>query len=156
MKTVWKNLGKWTANTQDYIKLNIFDLILTNPPFGAKIPVVGKTLLRQYELGHNWVCSEKWQRTPKLLDKQPPQVLFIERCLQLLKDGGRLGIVLPEGIYGNPSDRYIWEFIKQNATIIGVVSLPQETFQPSTHTKTSVLFFAQRKISYFQNIHGNS
>jgi len=137
--------SKWGTLTQEFISLNSFDLILTNPPFGAKIPVVGKDLLRQYELGHDWECSEKWQRMPKLLDKQPPQVLFIERCLQLLNNKGRMGIVLPEGIFGNSSDRYIWEFINQNATIIGVVSLPQETFQPSTHTKTSVLFLEKGK-----------
>ncbi len=132
---------KWKQATQNAVEFETFDVILTNPPFGAKIPVVGDALLRQYALGHDWLLRDKkWLRTTSLLDKQPPQVLFIERCLQLLKTGGRLGIVLPEGIFGNPSDRYIWEFIQQNASIIGVVSLSQETFQPSTHTKTSVLF----------------
>ena len=58
----------------------------------------------------------------------------------MLREGGRLGIVLPEGIFGNPSDRYIWEYISSVASVIGIVSLSQETFQPSTHTKTSVLF----------------
>lgn len=130
----------WKKETQKNIKLASFDLILTNPPFGAKIPVMGDDLLGQFELGHKWLNSEKWKITNSLLDKQPPQILFIERCLQLLKDGGRLGIVLPDGIFGNPSDRYIWEYVSQNASIIGVVSLSQETFQPSTHTKTSVLF----------------
>jgi len=123
-------------------RLGSFDLILTNPPFGAKIPVVGKDLLKQYQLGHRWIEKDDvWQRTTELLDKQPPQVLFIERCLQLLKPGGRAGIVLPEGVFGNPSDRYIWEYIRQNATVLAIVSLPPETFQPSTHTKTSVVFF---------------
>jgi len=130
----------WKKETQKTIKLGSFDLILTNPPFGAKIPVIGDELLGQFKLGHKWLNGEKWKMTSSLLDKQPPQVLFIERCLQLLKDGGRLGIVLPDGIFGNPSDRYIWEYVSQNASIIGVVSLSQETFQPSTHTKTSVLF----------------
>ena len=130
----------WEEETQKTIKLGSFDLILTNPPFGAKIPIVGDELLDQFELGHKWINGEKWKMTNSLLDKQPPQILFIERCLQLLKDGGRLGIVLPDGIFGNPSDRYIWEYVSQNASIIGVVSLSQETFQPSTHTKTSVLF----------------
>jgi type I restriction enzyme M protein len=130
----------WQKETQKTIELDSFDLILTNPPFGAKIPVVGDELLDQFNLGHKWTNGDKWRITNLLLDKQPPQILFIERCLQLLKDGGRLGIVLPDGIFGNPSDRYIWEYISQNASIIGVVSLSQETFQPSTHTKTSVLF----------------
>lgn len=131
---------KWGKDTKKNIKLGSFDLVLTNPPFGAKIPVVGEELLNQYQLGHNWENGEKWILTNQLLDKQPPQVLFIERCLQLLRDGGRLGIVLPEGIFGNSSDKYIWEYISSVASVIGVVSLAQETFQPSTHTKTSVLF----------------
>lgn len=137
---------KWKQETQNIIQLNSFDLILTNPPFGAKIPVIGDSLLKQYSFGYRWKEQDNaWYITKELLDKQPPQVLFIERCIQLLKDGGRLGIVLPEGIFGNPSDRYIWEYIKQNTKIIGVVSLSQETFQPSTHTKTSVLFLEKKK-----------
>jgi len=131
----------WDTQTQRAVPLESFDLILTNPPFGAKIPVVGKELLRQYALGHRWIeKNDTWQRTTELLDKQPPQILFIERCLQLLKPGGRAGIVLPEGVFGNPSDRYIWEYVRQHAAVLAIVSLPPETFQPSTHTKTSVVF----------------
>lgn len=133
--------SKWQKETQTKIELGTFDVVLTNPPFGAKIPIVGDALLQQYEIGHIWKEHEgKWLKTKTLQDKQPPQVLFIERCLQLLKKGGRMGVVLPEGIFGNPSERYVWEFIRQNSNIIGVVSLSQEAFQPSTHTKTSVLF----------------
>jgi len=54
-----------------------------------------------------------------------------------------MAIVLPEGIFGNPSDRYIWEYLNKVGRIDGIVSLAQETFQPSTHTKTSVLFFTK-------------
>ncbi|MBM3130092.1 MAG: hypothetical protein FJ009_15895 [Chloroflexi bacterium] len=141
----------WDTKTQRAVPLESFDLILTNPPFGAKIPVVGKELLRQYSLGYRWIEKDDvWQRTTELLDKQPPQILFIERCLQLLKPGGRAGIVLPEGVFGNPSDRYIWEYVRQNAAVLAIVSLPPETFQPSTHTKTSVVFLqkgaAQRRV----------
>lgn len=132
---------RWSNSTKEKVKLGSFDVVLTNPPFGAKIPVIGKDLLSQYRLGHRWKqYGKKWKQLPDLLQKQPPQILFIERCLQLLREGGRLGIVLPEGIFGNPSYRYIWEYIHETASVIGVVSLPQETFQPSTHTKTSVLF----------------
>ena len=52
---------------------------------------------------------------------------------------------MPDGIFGNPSDKYIWQYIKSECSIIGVVSLAQETFQPSTHTKTSVLFVEKNK-----------
>lgn len=137
---------KWQSETRRYAELGTFDFVLTNPPFGAKIPVMGDNLLRQYELGYQWSeYNDKWHKTRALLDKQPPQILFIERCLQLLKEGGKMGIVLPEGIFGNPSERYVWEFIHQHANVFGVVSLSQETFQPSTHTKTSILFLEKTR-----------
>jgi type I restriction enzyme M protein len=147
--------SKWKKETKESINMGEFDVVLTNPPFGSKIPVIGTELLKQYKLGHQWQKVDQWVITKKLFEKQPPQILFIERCLQLLKDGGRMGIVLPEGIFGNPSDKYIWEYIKSVASIIGIVSLSQETFQPSTHTKTSVLFLkktTQRPVSIFMAI----
>ncbi|MCP4349661.1 MAG: N-6 DNA methylase [Desulfobacterales bacterium] len=137
--------GKWKKETQELVQLNSFDLILTNPPFGAKIPVVGNNLLKQYELGHYWTKNQtKRHLTKKIRNKRPPQILFIERVIQLLKKGGRAGIVLPEGIFGNPSDRYIWDCIRKHASVVGVVSLSQETFQPSTHIKTSVVFLEKK------------
>jgi len=121
---------------------------LTNPPCGAKIPVIGDELLRQYELGYYWTNNENiWYLSKNLRDKQPPQTLFIERIIHLLKDGGRAGIILPEGIFGNPSDRYIWQFIRKYTSIIGIVSLSQETFQPSTHTKTSIVFLEKKTVN---------
>ena len=137
---------KWHLKTNTEIKLESYDIILTNPPFGAKIPVVGKDLLAQYDLGYVWKQkSGLWTKTTKKQDKQPPQILFIERCMQFLKEEGRMGIVLPEGIFGNPSDRYIWEYLSEIAEIMGIISLAQETFQPGTHTKTSILFLKKSK-----------
>ncbi|MBN2158232.1 MAG: N-6 DNA methylase [Spirochaetes bacterium] len=137
----------WSPEARGEVDLESFDMVMTNPPFGAKIPVVGG-LLEQYELGRHWKRRDgAWVMTDNMLDKQPPQILFIERVIQLLKQGGRAGIVLPEGIFGNPSDRYIWEYVKKHASIIGVVGLSHEAFQPSTHTKTSVLFIEKKKRS---------
>ena len=141
-----ENPSNWSESSKLKVELGTFDFVLTNPPFGAKIPVTGERLLSQYNLAHRWDHEgESWHKTPKMYDKQPPQILFIERCMQLLKDDGKMGIVLPEGIFGNPSDRYIWEYLNQVSDIDGVVSLSQETFQPSTHTKTSVLFLSKGK-----------
>jgi type I restriction enzyme M protein len=134
---------EWTPIQREKIKPGSFDVLLTNPPFGSKIPITSKSLLEQYQLGFKWKMNkktDKWDRTDKVLDKQVPQILFIERCLQLLKPGGRMAIVLPEGVFGNPTDRYIFEHIFENARVLAIVSCPHETFQPSTHTKTSVLF----------------
>ena len=82
----------WGSEMQDKIKLNEFDILITNPPFGSKIPVEGKSKLENFDFGFKWQfdkISKKWIRTQKLKEREEPQVLFIERCLSLLKDGGR-------------------------------------------------------------------
>ncbi len=141
------NPKDWLSSTKDYFSLNKFDVVITNPPFGAKIPITDPKILSSFKLGHVWKCSKEngWQMTEKLYDKQPPQILFIERVVELLKEGGRAAIVLPDGIFGNASSRYIWEYLKSVSRIDAIVSLTQEAFQPSTHTKTSVLFLTKVK-----------
>ncbi|PIW10889.1 MAG: N-6 DNA methylase [Caldiserica bacterium CG17_big_fil_post_rev_8_21_14_2_50_35_7] len=140
--------SEWNPKTQQKIELNKFDVLLTNPPFGAKIPVKGERILSQYDLGFKWKLNKEtkeWEKTNKLYDAQPPQILFIERCLQLLNPGGRMAIVLPDGILGNITDGYIRKSILDKAKILAVVDMPPETFQPSTSTKTSLLFLQKKK-----------
>lgn len=136
----------WSEEIIEKLKDESFDAVLTNPPFGAKIFIEDKDILKNYKLGHKWVEDKlgKWEITNSVV-QQVPQILFIERCLQLLKPGGRMAIVLPDGVFGNPSSRYVWDFILKNAKILAVVSLSPETFLPSTHTKTSVLFLEKTK-----------
>ena len=130
----------WSEDMKNQIKDGSFDILLTNPPFGAKIYIDDKKILKNFKLGHRWIKeNNRWKITNEII-KQVPQVLFIERCLQLLKPGGKMAIVLPDGLFGNPSDSYIWEYILKEAKILAIISLPPETFLPSTHTKTSVLF----------------
>lgn len=120
------------------------DCILTNPPFGSKIGVTDKKILQLYEFGHNWAFSkseQKWYKLDSLVKNQAPQILFIELCVNLLRSGGRLAIVLPEGIFGNKSFGYIWDYLKRKGKIEAMIDCPRNTFQPSTDTKTNVLFF---------------
>ncbi|MFW9901180.1 MAG: N-6 DNA methylase [Candidatus Thorarchaeota archaeon] len=132
----------YRSPAKELIKNDNFDYILTNPPFGAKIPISDKRILKNYELAHVWKnFNSNWKVQDKLIKQQSPQVLFIERCVQLLKNGGKLGIVLPEGIFGNVTDRYIWEYLTSKGKILGIISLDQNTFQPYTCNKTSILFF---------------
>lgn len=136
--------AEWPARVQDKVRLGGFKVLLTNPPFGSKISVRGAGLLGQYDLGHRWVKDKKtgvWQIQTMLLGRQSPQVLFIERCLQLLESGGRMGIILPESLFGNPSHEYIMQWLRSQGRVLGLVSMPEELFQPYTHAKTCVLFF---------------
>lgn len=129
----------------DSLKLSInkedgFDLVLTNPPFGAKI--TDSTLLSRFDLGHKWAnYDNNYHKSKTLHSSQNAEILFIERCLQLLKEGGRMAIVLPKGNFENPSLEYLRYFIKLKAKILAIVNLPQETFIPyGTGVKTSLLF----------------
>lgn len=138
--------NNYRKETSDFIKNNYFNYVFTNPPFGAKIPIDSKEILKKYNLAHKWDYKNSiWIKQNQLVKKQPPQILFIERCVQLLRDGGKLGIVLPEGLFGNPSNRYIWEYLRSQGKILGIISLDPNTFQPYTCNKTSILFFQKLK-----------
>lgn len=129
----------------DSLKLTLshskgFDLVLANPPFGAKI--TNSSILSKFDLGYKWTNDEgKYHKTKSVYPNQNAEILFIERCLQLLKEGGRMAIVLPNGNFENPSLEYLRYYIKQKAKILAIVNLPQETFIPfGTGVKTSLLF----------------
>lgn len=129
----------------DGIKLSIsqkdgFDIVLTNPPFGAKI--TNTSILSRFDLGHKWSNFDKeYHKTKVVYPNQNAEILFIERCIQLLKEGGRMAIVLPNGNFENPSLEYLRYYIKLKAKILAIVNLPQETFIPfGTGVKTSLLF----------------
>ncbi|GAF90461.1 unnamed protein product, partial [marine sediment metagenome] len=133
--------------TQQKVKLGKFDVVMTNPPFGKKIVVKGAALLSQFDLGYKWNRDKETKKPVKtsiLHEDQPPQILFLERCLQLLKPGGRLGIVLPEAIFGMPTYEYVVAFLRNRVKIRGIVSMPEALFKTSgkggTHAKTCILF----------------
>lgn len=134
------------TNWQDKTKIKIgtgkFSVLLTNPPFGSKIPVRGEDKLKQYDLAYKWTKSKtgEWVKG-KLKEKESPQVLFIERDVQLLADYGRMAIVLPDGVFGNDTFGYIRHWLKNQGRILAVIDIPVETFQPNTSTKTSILVF---------------
>lgn len=133
----------WKSKTQSNIQLGTFDILLANPPFGAKIPVKGEAKLSQFPLGHKWKLNKKtktWEKG-KVKDSEAPQVLFIDRCLDLVREGGKLALVLPDGILSNPTDGYIVQHIMSRAEIIGMIDMPMSTFLPYTPTKTHLIFF---------------
>lgn len=123
---------------------NNCDYILTNPPFGAKIAIKDKEILEQYELGHNWIYDKEgneWKLSEGLKASQDPQILFIELCIKLLKPNGKMAIVLPEGVFGNKSSAYVFDFIRKYGKITALIDCPRTAFQPGTDTKTNILFF---------------
>lgn len=135
------------SSIRNHESIAFFDVIVTNPPFGSKIPIKDKSILEQFELAHIWQKDKKtgaWTMTERLQSSVPPEILFIERCTQFLVPGGRMGIVLPDSILGSPGLGYIREWLIQNHRIIASVDLHVDTFQPRNGTQTSVLFLQKK------------
>lgn len=140
-------LGIPKSALRNHNTIEYFDVIVTNPPFGSKIPIKDKNILEQFDLAHIWECDKKtkaWTMTDRLQSSVPPEILFIERCTQLLVPGGRMGIVLPDSILGSPGLGYIREWLIKNHRIVASVDLHVDTFQPRNGTQTSVLFLQKK------------
>ena len=134
------------ANTIEF-----FDVIVTNPPFGSKIPVKDSHILEQFQIGYIWRNEQYdtsgqtgWAISSDFQSSAPPEQLFIERCLQFLKPGGRLAIVLPDSILGNPGLGYIRQWLLEQTRIIASVDLHEDAFQPGNGTQTSVLILQKK------------
>lgn len=141
---------------------NRFDVILTNPPFGARVEkslkiteadkFTDETQIAIYKKRYGEAYTEALKQVndhigESLLDLYKidnglTEVLFIERCLNLLKPGGRMGIVLPEGVLNNSNLQKVRDFVECRAKILLIVSIPQDVFMASGATvKPSLLFF---------------
>ena len=108
-----------------------FDLIFTNPPFGAKIPINDRDILDMYDLGRG-------------SSSEPPEILFIEACYNYLKPGGKLAIVLPDGILGNPNTLPVREWILDKFRLLASIDLPVEAFLPQVGVQASLLFLQKK------------
>ena len=146
-----------------------FDIVLTNPPFGANVEpsdkvqesdvIVNPAAERRYLEDYGELYRESQARMKAAINKPiaslfelpkspeskiKTEILFIERCLDLLKPGGRMGIVLPEGVFNNPSLRQVREFVEDRAFLRAVISLPQEAFVSSGASVKASLLFLQK------------
>jgi len=106
-----------------------FDVLMTNPPFSGTVKE--KDVLRLYPLA---------EKNGTLEDKMGRHILFLNRSLQCIRRGGRMAIVLPQGLLNNTNAEYIRRFVIDEARILAVIGLHGNTFKPHTGTKTSVLF----------------
>lgn len=159
-----------------------FDVIITNPPFGSRVDKdikiteadrftdeskinayikrygeeyrtalkqvndhIGESLLDQFEVGKLSGLTE---------------VLFIDRCINLLKPGGRMGIVLPEGVLNNSNLQNVREYFEGRAKILLIVSIPQEVFMAAGATvKPSLVFlkkFTKEEQAQYDEIKSNA
>ena len=137
----------WCHQAHKRITEGKIDVIATNPPFGSKITISDEETLREFELGHKWKrdrTKRAWTKTDKVLPRQAPQILFVERCHQLLRPGGTLAIVLPDGILGGTKIGYVPTWIKSKFDVIAAVDCPMEAFSPNTTTKVHLLVLRKK------------
>lgn len=128
-----------------------FDVVLANPPFGAKIISASDEVRSGFQLAYKWKIdkrSSSLQRTSELTRSSPPQVLFVERIINMTKPGGRIGIVLPESVVSNKSYAPVVKYILSHTTVRAVIGMPESLFKTSgkggTHTKTCLLVLTKK------------
>jgi len=127
-----KNPEEWNDKTKTDIQLNKFDIVLANPPFGEDIKVTGQELLSQYDLAKT--------SGNKIKKEMRPDILFLERCVNLAKDRGKIGIVLIETYLHGKNSKVIRDFLS-NHNIQWVCDLPHNTFRPFCNAKTVFVIF---------------
>lgn len=121
------------------VHLGSFDVVLANPPFGKDIKVRGAAKLKQYDLAYKWAKkkggSSSVVRSNELRKEVNPQVLFVERCLQLAKNGAHVGIILPETYFHAPSTAPVREVLLRRNNVKALIDLPHNTFRPFNNAK---------------------
>ena len=119
-----------------------FDVVLTNPPFGAQVALAERPFLSDYELGNQ--TDAKGKKKPR--KNQKTEILYIERVWQFLKPGtGRAAIVLPDGILTNSSLQEVRDWLLEHFQLMAVVSLPQTAFAHyGAGVKASLVFLRKR------------
>lgn len=125
------DIASWSKEEKDCI--SNFDVIITNPPFAGK--VTDPDILKNFRLSEMYYSKKGFPR------KTTREILFLERCINLLKVGGRLAIVLPHGITNNKSLQYIREFLFEKGQLLAIVSFDENMFRPYTSAKTCLLLF---------------
>ncbi|MEZ8288904.1 N-6 DNA methylase [Vibrio sp. 10N.237.312.B06] len=129
-----------------------FDIVLANPPFGAKIKIGSDDTKKKFDLAHRWTKNKltgSYERTDKIAANPSPQILFLELCLKLLKVGGRMGIVVPESMLSSSSGGHVIQYLLQYSDLNAVIGMPENLFKTSgkggTHTKTCLVIATKKE-----------
>ncbi|WP_027868894.1 N-6 DNA methylase [Eubacterium sp. AB3007] len=119
-------------------------IILTNPPFAGvgEGKISDKRTLERFDVGKKWAYIDgDYQKTDELCsDGVPPEMLFVERCIDWLKPGGKLGIVLPKGFLDTNTYQPARAYMLKNCRLLAVLNMHKNTFQPYTGVRTCLVF----------------
>ena len=129
-----------------------YDVVLTNPPFGSKIMSAKPNVAIRYELAKKWKFDQifkTWFATEELRKQVPPQLLFLEKCVKLLRPGGRCGMVVQESLISSRQYRFVVAYLQENTDIELIAGMPEALFKTSgkggTHTKTCLIAFKKKE-----------
>jgi type I restriction enzyme M protein len=140
-----RHQSEWSTSAASLVRENAHALLASNPPFGSKIKIADKTILARFDLARKWTKRRDGTWTiSSSVKPTPPDILFVERNIQLAKPGGRVALVLPYQILSGPQLEYVREWIFRKTKVIAVIDCPSETFQPWTGTKTSLVLLEKR------------
>jgi len=131
---------------------NTYDVVLTNPPFGININAGTFETLSKFQLARKHKkdnAKSKMIRTAEINEAVPPQVVFLEQCIRVVKPGGRIGLVAPESMISNKKYAFVNDYIMEHCTIEAILGMPDALFKTSgkggTHTKTCLIVLEKRK-----------
>jgi len=149
--------GLVEIETDNLFLKTYYDLVIGNPPFNSsKYRIQDKSILSRFEWGEKEETSESglqlnlFDEIPvkkkKLRSSQAMEVLFLERFIQFAKPGGKVAIILPEGVFANTSARYVRDYLVDNLTIKAIIGLPTDTFREfGTTAKTCILYLENKR-----------
>jgi len=112
----------------------VFDIVLTNPPFGSLMGGEIGNIIKRFELG-------------KTKKSAPLEILGLERCMQFLRPGGRMAIVIQDGVLTDSGHSHVREWLHTQAQVVAVVSLPAHTFTPYGASPKTSLVVVQKYLS---------
>lgn len=128
--------GEWGDDARNKIPFGKADVVLTNPPFGSEVKIDDAHVLEHYELS-------RWESANKRASL-PAEQLFVETAMKFLKEGGYLGIVLPDGILNNPGLRFLRSWLLKRGRIVASIDLPKETFAISGGVNNPSVLIVQK------------
>lgn len=145
------SVNKLSARFNDLCGLCKPDIILTNPPFGSghDLRIKEDNILSQYKNGHQWEISTDGSivYSDRLNNRQgvAPELLFLEKCLDWVKNGGIIGIVMAKGQLDNREALAVRKTICEKAQILAIINLHEDTFEPFCGSKASVIFLRKQQ-----------
>lgn len=144
------SVTKLSAHFNELCGIGKPSIILTNPPFGSghDLRIKEPNILTLYKNGHQWDVDDHGEvvYSDKLNDRQgiAPELLFLEKCLDWIKDDGIIGIVMAKGQLDNREAYAVRKTICQKAQILAVINLHEDTFEPFCGSKASVIFLQKK------------